>query len=231
MANRTIQFFGYAYGNVPVQMNAFINGQSVFSGAVDTLNENIPVLPTDMTAAPVLFSVAESALFPTTFSGSYPMTVSVATGNGILLGNVYSNYMPDGRNPVEFSGSVSGTTLTVSSITSGEIAIGQTISNTVLRKGTKIVSGNGSTWEVSISQAVSESAILGYVKVVGTADVFLDCFTGTPPNSDGTNDARSSVQINGMVQPRDTAVPGEWTWQVDSGSTIECNLNVSLGSE
>jgi hypothetical protein len=92
--NRTINFYGYAYGNVPVQLNAHINGELVFSGAVTTLNESMP--PTsgfDMSTAPILFSVIESALFPTDFAGTYPMTLSVATGDGILQCNTFSNYM------------------------------------------------------------------------------------------------------------------------------------------
>jgi len=234
MANRTIQFCGYAYGAVPVQLNAHINGQTVFSGTVDTLNENIPNAQLDMTTAPVLFSVAESALFPTSFSGAYPMTVSVATGYGILLCATNSNYMKSFTNKVIFSGSISGTTLNVSEVTSGEIIIGQGIAGSGITVGTKIISGNGLTWQIndSHSQITSETIINGAVLVVGTADVFLQCFDGTPTNSEGTVDSRSGVQINGVVQvpPLETSL-GQWTWQVDTGSTLECNFNISEGSE
>ena len=232
MANRTIQFCGYAYGAVPVQLNAHINGQLVFSGTVDTLNEAIPAFPIDMTSAPVLFSVTESALFPTTFSGSYPMTVSVATGYGILLNATNSNYMGSVPNPVKFSGSISGTTLNVSSVTSGEILIGQHIYNNVITPGTKIVSGNGSTWEVNKSQITSEATINGGIVVPGTADAFYMSYNGIPANSEGTTDSRSSVQINGVVQvpPLETSL-GQWTWEVEVGSTLECNFNVAIGRE
>ena len=170
MANRTIQFCGYAYGAVPVQLNAHINGQQVFSGTVDTLNETIPSEPVDTANMPVLFSVTESELFPTTFSGSYPMTVSVATGYGVLLCATKSNYMTGGGPDGPFT--------------------------------------------------------------PGTVDVFLQCFNGTPTNSESTADSRSSVQINGIAQvpPLPTSL-GQWAWQVDAGSTLECNFNVSKGSE
>ena len=170
MANRTIQFCGYAYGSVPVQLNAHINGQLVFSGTVDTLNEVIPDGQADMTTAPVLFSVTESELFPTTFSGSYPMTVSVATGYGIIICQTNSNYMISGGPDGPFT--------------------------------------------------------------PGNATTFLSCFTGTPTNSESTTDSRSSVQINGIAQvpPMSTSL-GQWAWQVDAGSTLECNFNVSVGSE
>ena len=170
MANRTIQFCGYAYGNVPVQLNAHINGQTVFSGAVDTLNESLPSPGIDMTNAPVLFSVVESELFPTTFAGSYPMTVSVATGYGVLLSTTNCNYMAGGGPDGPFT--------------------------------------------------------------PGNATTFSMCFYGTPTNSEGTPDDRSSVQINGVTQvpPLEPSL-GQWTWLVTAGSTLECNFNGALGSE
>ena len=232
MANRTLQFFGYAYGDVPVQLNAHINGTLVFSGAVATLNEVMPDPDLDMSSAPVLFSVAESALYPTSYSGAYPMTISVATGYGIAVCATSCNYMGSQTDPVEFSGSISGTTLTVSSVTSGEVTVGQKIYGTGITGGTTIVSGNGSSWVVSKDQTVGETTINGRIPVAGTADVFSPCFNGTPANSEGTPDSRSSVQLNGVQQvPPVEPSDGEWTWLVDTGSTLECNFNVSVGSE
>jgi hypothetical protein len=93
MADRTLQFCGYAYGNVPVQLNAHINGQLVFGGAVTTVDEPLPAPDINMANAPPLFSVTNS-LFSTAFSGSYPMTVTVGTaGEGIYLSAIKSNYM------------------------------------------------------------------------------------------------------------------------------------------
>lgn len=55
-----------------------------------------------------------------------------------------------------FTGSISGTTLTVSSVT-GVIAIGQTLgaASGGVSGGTRIVSGSGSTWTISPSQTTS----------------------------------------------------------------------------
>jgi hypothetical protein len=94
MANRTLKFYGIAYGSVPVQLNAHINGEVVFSGEVPTTNQPFPE-PTDsvdMTSATVLFTVDNNPLFHNTFMGSYPMTISVATGDGIYVQRVNSNY-------------------------------------------------------------------------------------------------------------------------------------------
>ena len=66
----------------------------------------------------------------------------------------------------------------------------------------------------------------------GNAITFLSCFNGTPTNSESTTDSRSSVQINGVPQvpPLATSL-GQWAWLVEAGSTLECNFNVSVGSE
>jgi hypothetical protein len=233
MANRTLQFYGMAYGDVPVQLNAHINGELVFSGPVATTAGDLPPQPIDISSAPVLFSIADSALYPTSYSGAYPMTVSVATGSGIAIGPVWSNYQQARvSDRVEFSGSISGTTLTVSSVTEGAVTIGQQLYGTGVTDGTTIVSGNGSSWVVSASQTVGEITIKGAILVSGTADVFDGCYFGTPINSEGTIDPRSSVQINGVQQvPPLEKSTGCWTWVVDSGSTLECNLNVGPGSE
>ena len=169
MADRTLQFCGYAYGDVPVQLNAHINGQVVFGGAVDTLNTPLPSLDIDMANAPPLFSVT-SSLFSTDFSGSYPMTVTVGTGTGIYVCDINSNYMP------------------------------------------------------VFDQAAN-------VVIPGNATTFVQCYNGTPANSEGTPDPRSSVQIDGITQvPPEPPSEGCWTWAVLQGSTLSHNLNIGLGN-
>ena len=169
MADRTLQFCGYAYGDVPVQLNAHIDGQVVFSGAVDTLNEPLPAPNIDMANAPPLFSVT-SSLLSTGFSGSYPMTVTVGTGTGVYLCEINSNYM---------------------------LGFDQTAN----------------------------------VTIPGNATGFLSCFNGAPANSEGTQDPRSSVQIDGITQvPPLVPSLGCWTWGVAQGSTLSHNLNIALGN-
>jgi hypothetical protein len=169
MADRTLQFCGYAYGNVPVQLNAHVDGQLVFSGAVDTLNEPLPLPSINLANAPPLFSVTNS-LFSTDFSGNYPMTVSVATGTGVMLSDIKSNYM-----------------LTFDSVAN--------------------------------------------VVIPGNATSFSMCFNGSPTNSEGTPDPRSSVTIDAVAQvpPLEPSL-GCWTWVVNQGSTLGHNLNISLGN-
>jgi len=67
--------------------------------------------------------------------------------------------------------------------------------------------------------------------IAGNATGFLNVYDKSPANSEGTPDVRSSVTINGIAQvpPCDIST-GTWTWQVDSGSNLSCNLNISTGN-
>ena len=109
--------------------------------------------------------------------------------------------------PVEFAGS---RTMSVS-VTGGEGIILARVFNNYMTQYTQV----GNTWSGT----------------PGNATTFVQCFNGTPTNSEGTPDCRSSVVIDGNVQvpPLEPSF-GTWTWVVNNGSTLVCNLNVSLGN-
>jgi len=68
--------------------------------------------------------------------------------------------------------------------------------------------------------------------IAGSATRFISCYIGTPTNSEGTRDCRSSVTLNGNVQvPPLPVSQGTWTWGITDGSTLAFNLNVSRGSD
>ena len=234
MANRTLQFYGLAYGDVPVQLNAHINGQLVFTGAVPTVPGEPPLEP--VYPMPVLFSIVESALYPTSYAGAYPMTISVATGYAIDVGEVFSNYIVDQNLPdqTQLTGSISGTTLTVESFTNDiPMVIGQSLFveiDGVLTTVGIIVSGSGLTWTLDQSNTVSSTKMISYT--IGTADNYLVNYNGIPANEDQTTDCRSSVTIDGIAE---TGLPpgtvGQKPWRINAGSTLGCNFNVSVGNE
>jgi len=66
----------------------------------------------------------------------------------------------------------------------------------------------------------------------GDATTFRTIFKGVPVNSEGTPDPRSSVYIDGVQQAPmcGTTSLSTWTWRIDTGSNLSCNLNVSLGN-
>lgn len=90
----------------------------------------------------------------------------------LLTPNVYQYTIgPGGDVGATFTGSISGFTLTVTGVTNGAIALGQTLSGTGIAAGTTIVgfvSGAGEvgdaigTYTVNISQTAASTSIRGY---------------------------------------------------------------------
>ena len=89
----------------------------------------------------------------------------------ITSGQTQYTIGPGGQIGAIFTGSITGTTLTVTSIQSGSIALGQTLSGTGITSGTTIVAfGSGSggnineagTYTLNISQTVSSTTINSY---------------------------------------------------------------------
>ena len=235
--NRTLQFLGLAYGNAPVLLNAHINGTVVFSGEVPTVN-SYPPDPLGIGSNQSLFS-ADTTLFPTDFSGAYPVTISVANGNVVFIGAVYSNYMLSyvgGTPAVMENSTITGTTLTVGTLTSGTIAIGQSLFGTDIVANTHIISGSESTWTVNNSQTVAATTITGqlWTPITGNATAFSACYVNqTPTNGTNPPDPRANITIDGIPQTRAAPTPetmGPWSYVLQGGSTIGFDLTVSLGN-
>jgi hypothetical protein len=135
---------------------------------------------------------------------------TVITGLGTGSGGVGTYTVSDSQtvastainstaSPAIVTGSISGTTLTVSAVTSGTLKIGQTIEGTGVTDGTIItafVSGSGGagTYTVSASQTVSSTTIYainwsvlpstdGAFEGGGTVDISDNYFVYNKPNS------------------------------------------------
>ena len=237
--NRTLQFLGLAYGNAPVLLNAHINGTVVFSGSVSAINEP-PYTggegPGIVLTQPLF--TANTTLFPTDFSGAYPVTISVANGTVVFIGAVYSNYMSSGvyDTAVMKDSTITDPTLTVGTLATGTIKIGQLLSGTGIIANTYIISGSESTWTVDNSQTVAATTIIGQsiTPVPGNATAFSACYVNQTPNN-GTNppDPRTNVTIDGIPQTRAAPTPetmGPNNWPINAGSTLAFDLTVSLGN-
>ena len=77
-----------------------------------------------------------------------------------------------------FTGSISGTTLTVSAITAGSIQIGEVITGTGVTPGTRVTAfgtgtGGVGTYTVSVSQTVASTAMTQPGRVLSKAGVFF----------------------------------------------------------
>ena len=145
--NRTLQFYGLAYGNSNVSLTATINGTTVFSGEVPTINSPMPVPPIDFSNEVILFSIENLSLFPTNYSGAYPMSIAVSGGYAAVLNNINCNYMLTNNvnTTVMENSSISGNVLTVGTVSSGTVAIGQMLTGTDIVANTRIESGSDTT--------------------------------------------------------------------------------------
>lgn len=88
-------------------------------------------------------------------------TALLITSDGFTVEDVdFSNQYSAGPLGASFTGSISGTTLTVSAVT-GTVAIGEmvTSSTAIVANGTFITGGSGTTWTVNNSQTVSSTAM------------------------------------------------------------------------
>jgi hypothetical protein len=87
MTDRTFQQWAQGYGSTPCQVVCQIDGNTVFSGTVTTLDVPLPSLPdAEYMGPPVAWSWQDSA----DFSGTKQFTVSV-TGSTLLLAQTFAN--------------------------------------------------------------------------------------------------------------------------------------------
>lgn len=91
--NRTFQFYGQGYGSETATITARINSTQIYSGPIPTIDLPLSPVPQPTPSEQVLlFSIPNSALLNTDFSGSLPMTVEVTGGTGALFGLINCNY-------------------------------------------------------------------------------------------------------------------------------------------
>jgi len=228
--NRTLQFYGSAYGDSNVSLTATINGNVVFSGELPTINSPLPIPPVDDTNAGLLFSLPDSPLFPTTQTASYTVSITVSGGYGAIFTDIYNNYVRKYNRigspaAVLANSSIEGTTLTIGSIISGSVAIGQVldVSHDPGKLPPRITAGSGLIWTVNDSLTISDTNICTYdVDIThGTATDFTETYNGS---------GISDVIIDGVVQAMIPPFTRYGPIIVPSGSTISYNLNVSIGS-
>lgn len=93
-----------------------------------------------------------------------PVSIRVSVGQGAATPD--GSYPPAYATPGSFSGSIAGNVLTVTSVSSGVVQIGQTLADTTsaLLQGTSVVAdmgggGGPGTYEVSVQQTVALEAM------------------------------------------------------------------------
>ena len=120
-----------------------------------------------------------------------------------------------------FVGSISGTTLTVTSVISGTIAVGQKLfASGLVTAGTEIISGSGTTWTLDTSQTVSATTITA--GIVDFVAVTCDNKFQTGINI-GTNGALAPEYITISNMGFDSLDPYNSIFQVAYASNCQFN--------
>lgn len=82
-----------------------------------------------------------------------------------------------------FEGSIAGSALTVSTVTSGIIAVGQSLVGAGIVPGTQIISGSGLSWTLNTVQTVATETIRGVVAVNDEVTIEIDQQPVTAPGN------------------------------------------------
>lgn len=146
-------FEGYSQGGVKTSyIDGF--GNSFFSGTV---------------SADLGFITTGGVTLGDTTTDSIILNGTIRIPPNAAIGRVLTCTVGTAANAVVV-GSISGTTLTVTSVTSGTLLVGMTITGTGIAVLTKITAGTSSPYTVNKSQTVSSTTITGTSATSGTAE-------------------------------------------------------------
>jgi hypothetical protein len=213
MANRTIKFLGQGYGATPAQVTITANGNVVFSGAVDTVDQLRPVLPN-----PSLNLDGDLGTFEIdqAFNGQIPMTCTVNSGtvifSQIMINNVYMS------NPGYTSEQLA--TLNNPATTPAErVAIYTPVANPPLSQ---------QDIDTLLDPATTPAQAYAIQEAHNCQPYGYSGNDGWFPLNLTNADPRTSVSIDGVFQTpdRDPDLGGTWWWTVFSGSTMSYQLSV-----
>ena len=169
------------------------NNMTVGEAVVTGSSSNFGNLTTNTTYYVLQIIDSRNAILTATANGTTPFVVTTATGTfgvtvgaSITLTTVTANngflqatavcppaitYSTPSATATSSASSISGTTLTIGGTVTGTFAIGQGLQGTGILSGTTILSGSGSTWTVSVSQAIGPIAING---IAGQATITVN---------------------------------------------------------
>ena len=117
----------------------------------------------------------------TPLTGSKSFTGTDADMLSLLLwaSHAYNGLVQSGTPAASVTGSISGTTLTVTATASGALAIGQVLYGANVLPGTYITAGSGNSWTVNQSQTVASismtaftAAAVGIALAIGTVNAW-----------------------------------------------------------
>jgi autotransporter-associated beta strand protein len=135
--------------------------------------------------------------------GSGVTISALGTGTGGLGTYTVTGFPPSAA----FTGSISGTTLTVGTLTSGALQPGQTLSGSGVAAGTTIgalltgTGGTGSTYAVSVSQTVASESMTAFTPVASETMTGVGNVRQTLTTAAGTIPIESNMLSPALSQP------------------------------
>jgi hypothetical protein len=219
MTNRTVQLKGYGFGSTPAEITVTLEGTTVYTGTVTTIDSTPPTLP-NLVLTPETVTLCTFSI-PMDFSGEKAMTCSVSNGI-VIFAQIDVNYVPI-QNPVfseydfalMFNPATSNTkrveilsTYASPPFTAEETTILLSTDPAVADEQLAILAAHGVSFIVSSG-----------------AGGFYDINTGS--------DSRANVVIDGTPVTPDHSpeYEGTWWWRLAAGSTMSYNMIVDPGLE
>jgi len=171
---------------------------------------------------------ATSAIIGQLLTTTGPISI---TDNGIYV------YIVDGANryswligspdSTTFNGSISGTTLNVSSVTSGAITVGSQIYGVGVLEGTIITAGSGNTWTVNNSQNIpsevfyadaANTVLTGSIATAGSVVTLTVSAVSFGTISIGTTITGAGIPTGTIITALGTGTGGAGTYILSGGS-------------
>ena len=213
MTNRTIRFYGQGFGNVPVTITVTANGNIVYQGAINTVDQPLPLPNYHPDPVATLFDLQ----IPLDFVGSFPMSVTCDTGFGMFLLGIDANYNSF-PNPIYTSEQFAIVSAPVKS--AAALDIFESLANPPLSQQDIDVLSNPDSTQSECDAVVTSHGLALWLPA--GADNYDSSFTA--------EDARTTVALDG--EPRTTPDPrlpgytGDWTWVIPVDSILTFVFNV-----
>jgi hypothetical protein len=191
ISSTTLTISAYTTNNPVVGM--VVTGTGVAAGTVITagtistvpatwtVNISQTVSSTTMTGITAPSVIFEGSLASTVLSATSIVSGSFVIGMLITGSLIPKQTLVSAINTATFTGSITGTTLTVTLPTlAGTVSVGMVLSGTNVTAGTVILSGSGTTWTVNTSQNAASTLMTGTSYTVNSnVAVFTGSITGT----------------------------------------------------
>lgn len=211
MPIRTVQIQGQGYGSTPAQITVTANANTVFSGAVNTVDQPWPTLPN---LAINLNNVLCTFEIDTSFTGEIPMTCAVSVGT-VIFSQIFANYVSI-PNPVYTSAQID-TIDNPATAQADRVAIYTQVAVPALSQA---------DIDVLLDPAATSEQKRAIV-VAHNCTTYISSGPDVYGSIDNGTDSRNTVVIDGVPQtPDHSDLPGTWWWKINQASTLGYQLDV-----